>query len=199
MAGLLPLLPLLAFTINTPSHALTMTSTSHTAHRSNAAATPPVAATASAPVSAPAAAPSTVPTPQDLQQIHTLLDDYTAAVSTGDRERFERGLLDDQIPFYGVPVQLPTTFDGRSSTVRNYAAFRKSVFESGTQFAQRFSHVQIDQDGDLAQVSLQFETRRVVTGDVVRGWKLLHLLKVKGEWKIASEFYTVRREKAATP
>jgi len=39
--------------------------------------------------------------------------------------------------------------------------------------------------------SLNFLTQRLPDGGAGLGWKVLHLLKVRGQWKIASEFYTV--------
>jgi hypothetical protein len=48
--------------------------------------------------------------------------------------------------------------------------------------------VHIQQDGLLAQVSLVF-VNSTAQGDTW-GWKTMQLLKVAGQWKIASEFYT---------
>jgi len=51
-------------------------------------------------------------------------------------------------------------------------------------------NIKIEQDADLAQVSLDFVTTLDATGSSGYGWKILHLLKIRGNWKIASEFYT---------
>ena len=126
----------------------------------------------------------------DTLSINELLDTYTRSVSTGNRAQFEQLLLDEKIPFFGLPGHLPHSFVPGLASVQNYAGFRKAIFESGVHYAQTFSNVKIEQDGDLAQVSLDFETRRVASGGGGRGWKTLQLLKVDGRWKIASEFYT---------
>ena len=70
--------------------------------------------------------------------------------------------------------------------------FRQAVFERGVRYTQHFYNVHIQQDGDLAQVSLDFVTKAMKSGDGGFGWKTLQLLKVRGQWKIASEIYTVR-------
>jgi hypothetical protein len=64
------------------------------------------------------------------------------------------------------------------------------VFHSGRHFQQSFSKVHIEQDGALAQVSLDFVTREGDGGGI--GWKTLQLVKTAGGWKIASELFTVR-------
>jgi len=133
----------------------------------------------------------TFPTSEDLPLIQALLNTYTHSLNTGDRQAFEAQLLDTNIPFFGLPGHLPTDFAGDLSAVQNYPAFRRVVFESNDKFAQTFSNVRIDQNGDLAQVSLNFLTQRLPDGGAGVGWKVLHLLKVRGQWKIASEFYTV--------
>ena len=60
---------------------------------------------------------------------------------------------------------------------------------SGKRYKQRFSNVKIEQVGLLAQVSLDYETALQEEDFSGKGWKVLHLLKVGGHWKIASEFY----------
>ena len=125
------------------------------------------------------------------QRINDLLQAYTRCVSQGDRAGFERLLLDTSIPFLGVRGSLPANFGQGLAAVQGYAGFRQSVFESGRKYAQRFYDIHIERDGDLAQASLKFETRLVEQGGGGQGWKILHLLKVGGDWRIASEFYTV--------
>jgi hypothetical protein len=133
----------------------------------------------------------TLPTSEDLPLIQALLNTYTHSVNTCDRQAFEAQLLDTNIPFFGLPGNLPADFAGGLSAVQNYPAFRRAVFESDSKFAQTFSNIKIDQNGGLAQVSLNFLTRVLPSGGAGQGWKVLHLLKVHGQWKIASEFYTV--------
>lgn len=128
----------------------------------------------------------------DVRAIRDVLATYTRSVSQADRPAFDALLLAPDIPFHGLS-------DGRFApadqaglaAVQQYAGFRKSVFESGRQLVQRFYDVKIEQEGDLAQVSLRFETLAVGTASGGQGWKTLILLRVAGRWKIASEFYTV--------
>lgn len=138
---------------------------------------------------APPAAMTATPDPETAR-IHDLLNAYTRCVSTGDRDGFERLLLDTQIPFYGVRDGAVPADLGGLAAVQRYAGFRASVFESGRQYAQTFHDIHIQRDRDLAQVSLRFETRLVGQAGGAQGWKVLQLLKVRGDWKIASEFYT---------
>ncbi|MGH7083798.1 MAG: nuclear transport factor 2 family protein [Acetobacteraceae bacterium] len=123
-------------------------------------------------------------TGEDLKAINTLLANYTKAVSTKDQTLFETLLLDPSIPFASIPAAGKT---GADHETRKYEAFRKAVFE-GEPFTQQFRDVHIEQDGGLANVTLVFENARP-TGKSW-GWKTMHLLKVDGRWKIASEFYS---------
>jgi hypothetical protein len=79
----------------------------------------------------------------------------------------------------------------QTTDTRRYTRFRKSVFESGDRYSQQLSNIHIEQHGDLAQVSLDFVTKNLTTGSSGFGWKALLLLKVRGQWRIASELYTV--------
>ncbi|WP_394782098.1 nuclear transport factor 2 family protein [Undibacterium sp.] len=128
--------------------------------------------------------------PEEAKAIHTLLDTYTQSVTDRNKALFESLLLDENIPFFCVEDLSRPSFQASTKTVSSYAGFRKSVFDSGTRFHQTFSNVKIEQEGALAQVSLNFETLVDGTNDGGRGWKVLHLLKINGKWKIASEFYT---------
>ena len=123
---------------------------------------------------------------EDRRAIETLLSTYTTAVSTKNQALFETLLLNRSIPFCGVPAAANTAL-AADSAAQQYERFRKGVFE-GAPFRQRFQSVRIQQDGSLAQVSLVFvnSTEQGATW----GWKTMQLLKVAGQWKIASEFYT---------
>jgi hypothetical protein len=136
--------------------------------------------------------------PTDRGPIQALLDSYTRSVSTGDQALFESLLLDAQIPFFAVRSPPDESIAPSLQSIQSYASFRRSVFESGKKYAQTFSDVDIQQDGDLAQVSLRFRTIVLDSGQGAEGWKTLQLLRVAGRWKIASELYTVRAIAAAT-
>jgi hypothetical protein len=128
------------------------------------------------------------PSADERRRIDALLDTYTSSVSDGDPQRFESQLLDLKIPFAGVWSELAAP--AHLNTVQDYAGFRKSIFESGKQFKQRFSNIKIEQVGPVAQVSLDYETALKDAAYDGKGWKVMHLLKVDGRWKIASEFFT---------
>jgi hypothetical protein len=117
--------------------------------------------------------------------IQRLLDTYTRAVSTKDEALFETILLNKDIPFSDVD----SAVRGGAATggTRHYDSFRRGVFQ-GRPFTQKFQDVRIAQDGPLADVSLVFVN--TAAGGTSWGWKTLQLLKVAGEWKIASELYT---------
>ena len=149
-----------------------------------------LAAQASDSVCAPAKAPMSHGDAADRTGIQDLLDTYTQSVSTGDSARFESQLLDTRIPFFGIGGALERSFKPELRSVQDYAGFRRAVFGSGRKFTQKFYDVVMDQDGDLAQVSLKFKTLQQGSDGGGCGWKVLHLLKVGGHWKIASEFYT---------
>jgi hypothetical protein len=120
----------------------------------------------------------------DRRAIEVLLSNYTKAVSTKNQALFETLLLSKDIPFsYVSNGDLAVDEHG----TRQYQAFRKSVFE-GPAFTQSFKDVHIHQDGNLADVTLVFVN--VDAKGPSSGWKTMQLLKVKGSWKIASEFFT---------
>lgn len=129
--------------------------------------------------------PSFDSTGPDRQAIETLLDTYTRAVSTKDERLFETILLNKDIPFSdaGSAIKAGAASDG----THHYDNFRQGVF-AGAPFTQKFQDVHIAQEGPLAQVSLVFVN--TADGQSDWGWKTLQLLKVRGQWKIASEFYT---------
>jgi hypothetical protein len=132
----------------------------------------------------PAVPPSFASIGPDRVAIDALLANYTRAVSTKDQALFETLLLSRDIPFSDAGSAIKAR--GPEGTHR-YEAFRRGVFE-GPAFTQKFQDVHVDQDGPLAQVSLVFvNTDAHGSG---WGWKTLQLLKVDGQWKIASEFYT---------
>jgi hypothetical protein len=130
-----------------------------------------------------------VSTAEDMTAIRAVLDRYPQCVTAGDEAGFRALLLDDDIPFAAVSTERPGK-DGTTATLRRYPDFRDAVFRSGQHFQQSFDHVRIEQDGPLAQASLDFVTRQSDGGST--GWKVLQLVKTPGGWKIASEFFTVR-------
>ncbi len=127
----------------------------------------------------------------DLAAIQTLLTTYTTAVTNHDEAAFETLLLNEAVPFSGVTGKLGAGAATPPDTQR-YSDFRKSIFAPGARYSQQFYNVQIQQDGSLAQVALDFVTKDEASGQAGYGWKTLQLLKVQGHWKIASEFYTGR-------
>ncbi|MFZ6657178.1 nuclear transport factor 2 family protein [Undibacterium sp. TJN19] len=129
---------------------------------------------------------------EDKLAIERLLSAYTTSVSTGDGKTFATLLLDDKVPFMAVRGVPDIVNNSDTLDTRRYADFRESVFGSGRKLEQAFFNVKINQDGALAQVSLDFITKEAGTQKGGFGWKLLQLLKTNGHWKIASEFYTVR-------
>lgn len=146
-------------------------------------------------VGVPVAMAQTTPIPHSFQSvggdraaIQALLDTYTKAVSTKDLALFETLLLNTSIPFSGAGQAIGAK--GAVAGTQNYEDFRKGVFQ-GEPFTQRFQDIDIRQDGPLAQVSLVFVN--TAADGSSWGWKTLQLLKVSGQWKIASEFYTGHR------
>jgi hypothetical protein len=128
----------------------------------------------------------------DIQAIERLLKTYTTAVTQGDKKSFEALLINDEVPFSSTDELVAPHVNGEAVDTHRYSRFRKAVFESGNQYSQEFFNVHIEQDGDLAQVSLDFVTTRAKTGKSSFGWKTLQLIKFAGQWKIVSELYTVR-------
>jgi hypothetical protein len=128
-------------------------------------------------------------TPQDRDAIAAVLDRYAHCVSVGDEAGFRALLIDDDIPFSTIPTEGAAS-DASTAGLRRYAGFRDAVFRAGRHYRQTFHHVRIEQDGALAQASLDFVTRRDGGGSF--GWKVLQLVKTADGWKIASEFFTVR-------
>ena len=128
----------------------------------------------------------------DEAAIRAALTSYTTAVSTGDQKAFEALLLNDQVPFSSTSSAVGPKADPQTVETRRYSEFRKAVFESGVRYSQQFYNVRIEQDGPLALASLDFVTRETETGRGGYGFKTIQFLKVQGQWRIASEFYTGR-------
>lgn len=128
-------------------------------------------------------------TEQDRQAIAAVLDRYTRCVSTGDEAGFRALLVDDDIPFSTIPAD-GTASDASTARLRRFAGFRDAVFRTGRKYRQTFHNVRIEQDGALAQASVDFVTRRDGGGSY--GWKVLQLVRTASGWKIASEFFTIR-------
>lgn len=126
----------------------------------------------------------------DLEAIRRLLASYTRAVTDGNRAAFEALLLSTDIPFASV-ADLQESGGGPPDT-RQYARFRADIFDSGIRYIQRFHNVRIEQDGTLANVTLDFVTVDTDAGRGGYGFKVLQVVKVGGAWKIASEFFTGR-------
>src|SRR5471032_1503046 len=131
-----------------------------------------------------------VPTSDDRIKINQLLLNYTSSLSAGDRALFESQLLDVNIPFSAIAAQAHGSKNVDLKSIQDYQGFRKTIFDSGDKFQQRFSNVKIEQLGNLAQVSLDYETTLQGTDYDGKGWKVILLIKVNGDWKIASEFFT---------
>ena len=129
---------------------------------------------------------------EDRRAIEKLLDTYTSSVTNDDQAAFEAQLLDDQVPFSGTYEFTAPGAEGKPVVTRHYENFRKPVFESGKRYTEHFYNVHIDQDGTLAQVSLDFITQETKSGRGVYGWKTLQLLKIQGQWKISSVLFTAK-------
>lgn len=140
-----------------------------------------ILAGAAAPGVAKPIPPSFTSTGADRAAIQVLLDTFTKAVSTKNQALFETLLLSTDIPFSGIPLHT------QDLSTHDYQGFRRGVFD-GASFTQSFRDVHVNQDGALAQVSLVYVNQ--AADGTSWGWKTLQLLKVKGSWKIASEFYT---------
>ena len=130
--------------------------------------------------------------PDDRQAIEKVLSTYTQSVSTGDEAAFESLLLDANVPFSSTNELVEPRADAQHVETRRYQRFRDAVFGSGKHYTQHFYNVHIEQDGVLAQASLDFVTREAGSNQGGYGFKTLQLVKLQGHWKIASEFYTVR-------
>ncbi len=130
-----------------------------------------------------------VVTATDTKAIEAVLASYTQAVNSGNEKKFRALLLSDDIPF-SASSAVTSLKTGMQRDTHRYADFRKAVFESGAHYKQTFDHVRIEQDGDLASVALDFVTRNADGPGGGFGFKVLHLLNINGDWKIASEFYT---------
>jgi ketosteroid isomerase-like protein len=130
--------------------------------------------------------------PDDRRAIEAVLSTYTQAVNTGDEAAFEALLLDKDIPFSSTDELVGPRADSIHVDTRHYRRFHDAIFGSGKHYTQQFYNVRIEQDGVLAQASLDFMTRESGSPKGGYGFKTLQLLKVQGRWKITSEFYTAR-------
>ena len=129
-------------------------------------------------------------TADDKKAIEDVLATYTRSVSNGDQHAFEALLLDENVTFTSTDVVEHPSAGAKVPDIRRYSDFRHAVFESGKHLQQQFFNVKIQQDGALAQVSLDFVAVQRDTQKGGYGWKVLQMLKVQGQWKIVSEIYT---------
>lgn len=129
-------------------------------------------------------------TAADQRAIAGLLDSYTRAVSNGDEAAFSKLLLNENIPFFCTGNLVQSSAKQQPLDVRQYQGFRDAVFRNHPHLAQHFTNVHIEQDGDLAAVSVDFFTLDAGTTRGSYGFKTLQLIKVAGSWKIASEFFS---------
>jgi len=129
--------------------------------------------------------------PGEKLAIEHVLSTYTKSVSQGDEAAFAAILLNDQVPFSSTDELHLGKAESLHMQTSRYSGFKHTVFESGRHFEEQFYNARIEQDGDLAQVSVDFVTKDARTHAGVYGWKSLTLLKVSGQWKIASVLYTV--------
>jgi hypothetical protein len=132
------------------------------------------------------------PTSRASGSIEHVLDNYTKAVTDGDEALFMTTLLDDQIPFFAAGDVTTHPPSLKSADTRAFAAFKRAVFHDNARYRQTFDHVVIKQDGSLVSVQLHFITQVVSSGTAAEGWKTFQMLKVGDQWRIASEFYSVR-------
>ena len=130
-------------------------------------------------------------TVEDTKAIEEVLATYTRSVTNGDERSFAALLLDENVTFTSTDALERAYAGAKLPDLRRYRDFRHTVFESGQHLQQQFFNVRIQQDGPLAQVSLDFVTVQRDTQHGGYGWKVLQMLKVQGKWKIASELYTV--------
>ena len=138
----------------------------------------------------PAAFAGHAATPEDAAAIHHLLDTYRAAVKSGDEPAFAALLLNEHVPFLAVQASPLSKARADGVDQQRYADFRQAIFGTAQRYEQRFDNVRILQDGALAQVSLDFVTVDAGSDRGGYGWKTIELLKVGGQWRIASEFFT---------
>lgn len=122
--------------------------------------------------------------------IEQVLTNYRTAVNTGDEALFSTTLLDDDLPFTGVTERTESQGVANSAALRDVASFRRGIFHSGQAYEQSFDHMEIVRHDGLAQASFHWVTRLKDKQGGGEGWKAITLLKIKGQWKIAAEFYT---------
>ena len=137
------------------------------------------------------------PVPQALPSnehsaIARVLETYRIAVSTANEALFLTTILDTRISFFSAGDAPAENAALTSEQTRAFESFRQAVFHSNKSLSQTFDHIEIRQDRSLAQASLHFVTQLRGTTHGSEGWKTLIFLKVGDQWKIVSEFYTVR-------
>ena len=110
----------------------------------------------------------------DVRAIDELLETYTTSVTNGDETAFAALLLNEEVPFASTDELVAPRADGQSVDTRRYQRFRQAVFASGVRYTQHFYNVHIQQDGDLAQVSLDFITKQTKSGRGEHQWSAEH-------------------------
>ena len=136
-----------------------------------------------------------VSTPEDLAAIHQVLDDFMAAIIHKSGKELSALVLHSRILFTSpgdqAQVDAARVFDPGFDGVGfgGYAAFAKLITTSPDALEERFTNVEITQDGPVAWVLFDYEflSNAKVTNYGVEHWQL-H--KVDGRWKIFSVVWT---------
>jgi hypothetical protein len=139
-------------------------------------------------------------TPQDMQAINKVIDDFKLGIKTKNTKLLSSQLLNSNILFDapGSPKDIAfahekydTTYDGLRAG--GYAEFARFIETSKGAIEEKFYNVKITQDTNVAWVMFDYEF--LVDGKAqnygVEAWQMMKV--AEGRWKIASVMWTLNR------
>jgi ketosteroid isomerase-like protein len=139
-------------------------------------------------------------TPQDLQAINKVIDDFQAGIRKKDTRAISTLLLNSNILFDApagpkdiamVRGKYDATFDGLRAG--GYTEFARFIEDSKDAVEEKFYNIKITQDKNLAWVMFDYEF--LVDGKAqnygVETWQMMKV--AEGSWKIASVMWTTNR------
>jgi ketosteroid isomerase-like protein len=141
-------------------------------------------------------------TPQDLQAINKVIDDFQVALKTKNTKLLSTLVLNSNILFDapGSPRDIAfahekydTTYDGLRAG--GYNSFARFISEAKGTVEEKFYNIKITQDANLAVVMFDYEF--LEDGKAQNyGIEVWQMMKVAdGKWKIASVMWTMNRPK----
>lgn len=137
------------------------------------------------------------------RQLEAVIEDFRTAIIHKDKERFLKLFLHESPSWQSVQGEdslarvrqkVPEATKVRVVSKDNHLEFIDWIVSGKEQREEKFSHVRIDTDGDIASVSFDYSFH--VDGRMTNsGREAWHLVNTGGGWKIVSVIWSVHLPK----